>query len=154
SPAMQSLLEDFRRDEHGERLRERKLGVLADAYVRFMRWAAELARCNQAGAVLGLVTNASFLDGPVHRGMRAALARWFDGAYVLDLGGSALLARARGSGVHDGNVFGVRPGVAISFWVRRAGAASLRRVVLRHTRVWGTTEEKLALLSTARLSSF
>ncbi|HEX2675804.1 MAG TPA: type ISP restriction/modification enzyme, partial [Polyangiales bacterium] len=153
SRAMQALLEDFRRDEHGERLRERKLGVLADAYVRFMRWAAELARNNPQGAALGLVTNGSFLDGPVHRGMRAALARWFDVAYLIDLGGSALLARERGGHPRDGNVFGVRPSVAISLWLRRPGPDSERRCHTRYSRVWGTKDEKLAGLADARLAS-
>ncbi|HEX7481448.1 MAG TPA: N-6 DNA methylase, partial [Polyangiales bacterium] len=82
---MQQLLETFRCDAAGVRLPEKKLGVLSDAYVRFFRWAAEAARSSSGGAVVGLVTNASFLDGPVHRGMRAALLRWFDRLWVIDL---------------------------------------------------------------------
>jgi hypothetical protein len=114
--AAQQLLEDFRCDADGVRLEERKLGVLSDAYVRFFRVCAEAARLARAGALIGLVSNASFLDGPVHRGMRAALLRWFDAVFVLDLGGSALLGRA--AGPRDENVFGVRPGVAITWLCR------------------------------------
>ena len=51
--------------------------------------------------------------------MRAALLRWFDAIEVIDLGGSALLAKA---GERDGNVFGVRVGAAITVAVR--GVAS------------------------------
>jgi len=112
TPLLDALLEDFRKDAEGQPLRERKTGVLSDAYVRFVRWSAELVRRAPGGGVLGLVTNASFLDGPVHRGMRAALAGWHRRVRVIDLGGSALVARA--SGERDENVFGVRPSVAVT----------------------------------------
>ena len=116
---LEGLLEDFRRDAHGARLTERKLGVLSDAYVRFWRWAAEGVRRAPGGGVVALVTNASFLDGPVHRGMRGALARWMDGVEVLDLGGSALVAQKKGE--RDENVFGVRPAVAVTVAWRAGG---------------------------------
>jgi len=54
------LLDDFRRDAAGAPLRERKLGVLSDDYVRFLRWGAEVVRQAPAGGVLCLVTNGSF----------------------------------------------------------------------------------------------
>lgn len=151
--AMQGLLEDFRRDAQGERLPERRLGVLSDAYVRFMRWAAELARARPAGAVVGLVTNASFLDGPVHRGMRAALARWFDTIDVVDLGGNALLGREAGVGARDGNVFGVRPAVAVSVFVRAPGRDD-RCARVRYARIWGGKQDKLDALATATFADF
>jgi hypothetical protein len=150
-PLSEAWLEDFRRDAEGARLRERKLGVLSDAYVRFWRWSCELARRSDAGAVVALVTNASFLDGPVHRGMRAALERWFARIDVVHLGGSGLVARR---GDRDENVFGVRPAAAITLAVRspcfaeasspRASAAALRHAALR-----GTREEKLTRLEEA-----
>ncbi len=150
SDAMQDLLEDFRRDPRGVRLAERKLGVLSDSYVRFFRWAAELARQSSASAVVAFVTNGSFLDGPVHRGMRAALARWFDAIDVVDLGGSALLARDPNAGARDGNVFDVRTSVAISFCMRRPRHGD-RRARVRYTRVWGGKDHKLDMLASARL---
>jgi hypothetical protein len=119
------LLEDFRKDAEGRPLREKKIGVLSDAYVRFVRWSAELVRRAPGGGVLGLVTNASFLDGPVHRGMRAALVGWHRRVRVIDLGGSALVARA--SGDRDENVFGVRPSVAVTIASRGAVHAQRAR---------------------------
>src|SRR5690606_15742527 len=65
---VEALLEDFRRDGTGARLVERKLGVLSDDYVRFFRWSAEVVRRAPGGGIVALVTNGSFLDGPVHRG--------------------------------------------------------------------------------------
>ena len=135
----ESLLEDFRRDADGRRLGERKIGVLSDTYVRFWRWAAEGARRANA-AVVALVTNASFLDGPVHRGMRSALCRWFDSIDVLDLGGSALVAQAE----RDENVFGVRPSVAVTVAERFDRAPTPAKV--RVCTIRGTRKQKLAAL--------
>jgi hypothetical protein len=148
SPWLDALLEDFRRDAAGMRLKERKLGVLADAYVRFMRWACEVARHGEGGAVLAFVTNASYLDGPVHRGMRAALRRMFDRLDVFDLGGNALLAR---SGARDDNVFGVRPAAAVLIAVRRPGRRAPPRAPVRYLRLRGPLGVKLRRLARARL---
>ncbi|MCB9632612.1 MAG: N-6 DNA methylase [Sandaracinus sp.] len=142
---LDTLLEDFRRDAQGEPLRERKIGVLSDAYVRFVRWGAELVRRAPGGGVLGFVTNASYLDGPVHRGMRAALARWFHTLKVLDLGGSALIARR--SGERDDNVFGVRPSVSVLIAAKGAGEAPASEVQIATPK--GTRDEKLASLGDA-----
>jgi hypothetical protein len=148
--SMQALLEDFRRDEQGARLRERKLGVLSDAYVRFFRACAEAARQSDRGAVVALVTNGSFLDGPVHRGMRAALRAWFDELYVLDLGGSALIHRA-GRSERDDNVFGVRPSVTVSWLCRLPGASDAREGRVHYARLWGDRDSKLSALARMRL---
>lgn len=146
---LEELLEDFRRDEHSVRLSERKLGVLSDAYVRFMRWACEVALHARRGALVALVTNASYLDGPVHRGMRGKLERSFDHISIVDLGGSALLAR----GVEiDENVFRVRPSVALLFGVRRGPARGDRHCELRYTRLLGTRRDKLERLASCRLA--
>jgi hypothetical protein len=148
----QRLLEDFRVDSAGTRLVERKLGVLSDAYVRFFRVCAEVARQSRAGALIGLVTNASFLDGPVHRGMRAALLRWFDDLFVLDLGGSALLARSAGE--RDDNVFGVRPAVAITWLARYPGPVSQHAGRLHYARLTGDKASKLARIARAAPDEF
>ena len=141
--ATAALLEDFRRDEAGRRLPERKLGVLSDDYVRFFRWSAEIARSARAGGVVALVTNASFLDGPVHRGMRGALVRWFHGVEVVDLGGGSLVAR---DGIVDENVFRVRPSVALTLLWRRGAADRPAAVRGRYRRLRGARVEKLRRL--------
>ncbi len=138
----EELLDDFRRDATGARLRERKIGVLSDAYVRFWRWAAQVVRRAPGGGVVGFVTNASFLDGPVHRGMRAALARYFHRVRVVDLGGSALVAQ----GTRDENVFGVRPSVAVTVAARRALEDEGRLATVQVAALRGTREEKRAAL--------
>lgn len=136
------LMDDFRRDADGAPLRERKIGVLSDDYVRFWRWACEAVRRARDGGVVAFVTNGSFLDGPVHRGMRAAMARWFDAIDVVDLGGSALLASA---GLRDENVFGVRPSVAVTI-ASRGAAPSTAEARVRCAVVRGDRDSKLAAL--------
>lgn len=139
----EALLEDFRRDEHGVALGERKIGVLSDAYVRFVRWGTALVERAPAGGVLAMVVNASFLDGRVHRGMRSYLRRAFDRIDLVDLGGSALIARR--TGTRDENVFGVRPGAVVIVGRRERGThvrdASMRSAALR-----GARRDKLATL--------
>lgn len=144
----EELLEDFKKLSGGAPLDERKIGVLSDDYVRFLRWSAEIVRRAEGGGVLGLVTNGSFFDGPVHRGLRAALLRWFSELDLVDLGGSALLSR----GVQrDENVFGVRPKVACTFGVRRADHGELvEAATLRYARLFGSRSEKLARLAERR----
>lgn len=140
---VESLVRDFHVDERGLPLGERRRGVLADAYVRFVRWAADAVE-RASGGALALVTSSSYLDGPVHRGMRAFLASRFDEISIVDLGGSALVARAPGT--VDANVFGVRPGAAILVAARapRTGAHAAR---VSYRAVRGTFEDKLAALA-------
>jgi predicted helicase len=140
---VERLLEDFHRDAEGRPLGERRRGVLADAYVRFVRWAMDAVERAPGGGALVLVTNASYLDGPVHRGVRAALLARFDEVSVIDLGGSALVARAPGQ--LDGNVFGVRPGAAILLAARGPRARGTSHVSFRALR--GSAEEKLQALA-------
>jgi hypothetical protein len=142
------LLVDFRVDVDGKTpLRERKVGVLSDVYVRFLRWAFEGLRRAPSGGVLGLVTNASFLDGPVHRGMRAAMGRWSEAIEVFDFGGSALTARDT---TVDDNVFGVRPAAVATFATRTPATAEGQSTRPSLVRLWGTRAEKLRALSSAR----
>lgn len=139
--ASDGLLATFDRDEHGAPLGEKKKGVLSDDYVRFTAWALAVIGRRRSGGALGFVTNASFVDGPVHRGMRRVLAEALDPLLVIDLGGSSLVAREAGRA--DANLFGVRPGAAIVLGVARR-AEGPRRV--RYTRLRGTAPEKLAAL--------
>jgi hypothetical protein len=134
------LLEDFRREADGAPLRERKVGVLSDAYVRFVRWALEVVRRAGSGA-LGLVTNGSYLDGPVHRGMRSFLRAELSTIELTDLGGSSLVART--SGERDDNLFGVRPSVAVTVGARGPSGGP---ATVTHARLRGSEAAKLEAL--------
>lgn len=136
-------LADFRRDASGASLGERRVGVLSDDYVRFFRWTLQQVVTAPEGALVCLATNASFLDGPVHRGMRSALRRAFDRIEVVDLGGNALLSRGT---ERDENVFGVRVGAALTLGIRLPGARE-RHAHVRTARARGTREQKLQTLA-------
>lgn len=138
-----ALLDDFRRGPDAADLGERKIGVLSDAYVRFVRWALAVVERAPGGGVIAMVVSASWLDGRVHRGMRGYLLDALDRITLVDLGGSALVARA--SGVRDENVFGVRPGAVIVVGVRDPGEHA-RSASVRSVRLRGSKEDKLAAL--------
>ena len=80
-----------------------------DPYVKAIRWASD--RIKKEG-VVAFITNNSFLDAVAFDGMRKNLVDDFDVIYILDLGGNAL----KGS---DANVFGIKIGVSINFFIKR-----------------------------------
>ena len=87
--------------------------ALYDTYVKALRWASD--RIGEQG-IIALVTNNSFLESTSFDGMRQHLAEDFDEIYVLDLGGNA----RKGSLVANTNVFDIRVGVSINFFVSTA----------------------------------
>ena len=86
--------------------------ALSDPYVKAILWASR--RIGEEG-VVAFVTNNSFIDGIAFDGMRKHLAQDFDAIYILDLGGNA----RRGLKISDANVFGIRVGVSINFFVKK-----------------------------------
>ncbi len=86
---------------------------LYDPYVKSLRWASD--RIGKEG-IVALVTNNGFLDGRAFDGMRKHLAADFDEIYILDLGGNARKDKL----VADASVFGIRVGVSINLFVKRA----------------------------------
>ena len=84
---------------------------LYDPYVKAIRWASD--RIEDEG-IVAFVTNNGFVDGVAFDGMRKHLALDFDSIYILDLGGNA----RKGLKVSDANVFGIRVGVSINFFVK------------------------------------
>ncbi|MGH8461785.1 MAG: N-6 DNA methylase [Stenotrophobium sp.] len=85
-----------------------------DMYARFFRWAAD--RVNSDG-VIAFITNRSFIDSRTFDGFRLEMAKEFDEAHVVDLGGD-VRANPKLSGTTH-NVFGIQTGVAVSFWVKK-----------------------------------
>ena len=86
---------------------------LYDPYVKAIRWASD--RIGEEG-IVAFVTNNSFLDSVAFDGMRKHLTDDFNTIYVLDLGGNA----RRGLKISDANVFGIRVGVSVNLFVKKA----------------------------------
>ena len=99
---------------------------LYDPYVKAIRWASD--RIDEEG-IVAFVTNSGFLDGVAFDGMRKHLADDFDAIYILDLGGNA----RKGLKVADANVFGIRVGVSINFFVKTKQRSKTPRVFYHRT---------------------
>ncbi|MFO7958628.1 MAG: N-6 DNA methylase [Candidatus Brocadiia bacterium] len=112
-------IEDYKQVD-GEPLGERNPKWLQDDYVKFLRFAQW--KIDQAGqGVVGMITNHSWLDNPTFRGMRRSLMKSFDEIYVLDLHGNSLKRETCPDGSPDENVFDIRQGVAVSFFLKLPG---------------------------------
>jgi hypothetical protein len=136
------LIEDYKYVD-GKHFGERK-HWLQDDYVKFLRFAQW--KVDQAcRGVIGMITNHGYLDNPTFRGMRQSLLRTFDDIYVLDLHGNALKREICPDGTKDWNVFDIRQGVAIAFFIKRGGEDK-RDARVHHAEVWGTREQKYAWL--------
>lgn len=124
----------------GKPLGEKNPRGLQDDYVKFLRFAQW--KIEQAGrGVVGMITNHGYLDNPTFRGMRQSLMRTFDDIYVLDLHGNSLKKETCPDGSPDKNVFDIRQGVAIAFFIKRGGKTKSDAVV-RHAEIYGLREGK------------
>ena len=136
------LIEDYKYVD-GKHFGEKK-HWLQDDYVKFLRFAQW--KIDQAGrGVVGMITNHGYLDNPTFRGMRQSLMRTFDEIYVLDLHGNALKSEKAPDGGEDKNVFDIRQGVAIAFFIKRGGKTK-RDARVRHAETWGMREAKYTWL--------
>ncbi len=141
NPWIMDLLQTYK-----EGLVEKNLKPLNDDYVKFLRYAQW--RVEAAGqGIIGIITNNSFLDGLVHRMMRANLLRSFNRLYLLNLHG-----HHREDG--DESVFGIQKvGVVICLFVKTAVKTAKKEVFyfssLEHN--LNSRAEKLDFLSTHRL---
>jgi len=132
------LIEDYKYVD-GKHFGEKK-HWLQDDYVKFLRFAQW--KIEQAGrGVVGMITNHGYLDNPTFRGMRQSLMRTFDEIYILDLHGNSLKKETCPDGSPDKNVFDIRQGVAIAFFIR-CGSERKADAVVRHAELWGPREVK------------
>ncbi|MCM8749379.1 N-6 DNA methylase [Thermomicrobiaceae bacterium CFH 74404] len=138
------LIEEYKRVD-GRALGERNPKWLQDDYVKFLRFAQW--KIEQTGrGVVGMITNHSYLDNPTFRGMRSSLLRSFDEIYVLNLHGNSLRRERAPDGSEDENVFDIRQGVAIAFFVKHGAKAPEQPGRVFHAELWGTREAKYAWL--------
>ena len=78
--------------------------------------------------------------------MRQSLMGTFDDIYILDLHGNSLKGEIALDGSADKNVFDIRQGVAIAFFVKRGGDQRSKAIV-HHAERYGTRESKYAYLN-------
>ena len=136
---IRELIEDYKQVD-GKPLGEKQPKWLQDDYVKFLRFAQW--KIEQAGrGVVGMITNHSYLDNPTFRGMRQSLMHTFDDIYILDLHGNSLKKETGPGGSLDQNVFDIRQGVAIAFFVKRNSKKECDTRV-HHAELYGTREGK------------
>jgi hypothetical protein len=137
---IRSLIKDYKLLD-GKPLDERNPKWLQDDYVKFLRFAQW--KIDQAGSgVVGMITNHGYLDNPTFRGMRQSLLQSFDEIYILDLHGNALKKERCPDGSADANVFDIRQGVAIAFFVKRGDGERKKKkkkpaAVVHHADLYG-----------------
>jgi predicted helicase len=136
---IRGLIEDYKQVD-GKPLGEKNPKWLQDDYVKFLRFAQWKIEQTRRG-IVGMITNHSYLDNPTFRGMRQALMRTFDEIYVLDLHGNSLKKESCPDGSPDQNVFDIRQGVAIAFFIKRGGQQNTEAIV-RHADLYGRREVK------------
>jgi len=98
--------------------KEKNLKWLQDDYVKFIRFAQEKIDENGEG-VVGFITNNAYLDNPTFRGMRQSLMKSFDEIFILNLHGNAMQKEKCPDGSKDENVFNIRQGVAVTFFIKK-----------------------------------
>jgi predicted helicase len=123
---------------------------LQDDYVKFIRWAQWRIERTGAG-VLVFITNHGYLDNPTFRGMRQQLMKTFNEIYILDLHGNSKKKEHAPDGSKDENVFDIRPGVAIGFFIKTSKADETDTAKVHHANVWGLRENKYQYLLNANI---
>lgn len=147
---IRGLIENYKQVD-GKPLGEKNPKWLQDDYVKFLRfaqWKIEQAGCG----VVGMITNHGYLDNPTFRGMRQSLMQTFDVIYLFDLHGNSLKKEVCPDGSPDQNVFDIRQGVSIAFFVKRGGKRKSDAVVYQAD-LWGLREAKYGWLDAHTLKN-
>lgn len=127
----------------GKPLEERNPKWLQDDYVKFLRFAQW--KIQKAGkGIVAMITNHAYLDNPTFRGMRQSLLKTFDEIFILDLHGNSLKKEVAPEGIKDENVFDIRQGVAIAFFVKYE---KFEQGSIHHLHLYGDREHKYSWLS-------
>lgn len=135
-----SLIDDYKKG-----LNEKKLN-LNDDYIKFFRLCEQVSD-NAGVSIVGMITNNSFLDGLVHRKMRAHLLNTYPHLDVIDLHGSTVRRERSPQGGKDENVFDIQQGVSLTL-ARRPPKLVENQV--RHGELWGHRGAKYKILADSK----
>jgi predicted helicase len=120
---------------------------LQDDYVKFIRFAQE--KINETGeGVVGFITNNAYLDNPTFRGMRKSLMSSFDEIFILNLHGNIMKKEKCPDGSKDENIFNIRQGVAITFFIKKKHRGKDCKVF--YSDVWGLRKDKFSFLDSMK----
>ena len=139
-----SLIDDYKTG-----LQEQNIQALSDDYLKFIRFAQHLIEKTGEG-IIGFVTNNSYIDGLIHRGVRKSLLNSFSSIYIFDLHGSTKRRERAPDGSPDRNVFDIQQGVAIAIFVKRQAQQGPCKVY--QSGMFGSREAKYSYLFEGKLS--
>ena len=148
-----NLIDAYKQEPSGGKLKERNAKYLNDDYVKFIRQGEYYIEKNGEG-VLAYITNHSYIDNPTFRGMRHHLLKTFDDIYIVDLHGNNTKKEVSPDGSKDENVFDIQAGVAIIIAVKREQVGKKELADLHHLDLWGDRKKKYKLLESNSLESF
>jgi predicted helicase/SOS-response transcriptional repressor LexA len=144
--AAAALIEPFRFVD-GLRIQERSAlsleRSLQDDFVKFFGLALRLRRQTGSAFVLGMITNNSYIDSALHRGVRAQLTKLLDHVCVLNLFGDSIKDR-------EENVFDIQQGVAVLLGTSRGDPRTSRVCIAE---IHGSRAEKYGALVERRWST-
>jgi len=138
------LMEDYKREHTGAKLKEHNIKFVNDDYVKFIRYSQSVIDRNEDG-ILAFITNHNFLNNPTFRGMRWSLINSFNDIYLIDLHGNSFRGEIIPDNINkDENVFDIRTGVSIIIAVKRKKDKKLAKVRLLD--LYGSREIKYNFL--------
>ncbi len=148
---LMSLMEDYKKEFDGGKLKEYNIKFVNDDYVKFIRYSQWFIEKNGEG-VLAFITNHNFISNPTFRGMRWSLINTFNEILIVDLHGNSMKNETAPDGTKDENVFDIRPGVSIIIAVRNKDIkGKLAKVKLFD--MYGKRSSKYEFLNSNSLSS-
>lgn len=127
---------------------EKNIQPLSDDYIKFLCFAHHQIEKTGYGAIC-LITNHSYLNGLIHRGIREELINTFDQLFLLDLHGNSLLNETPPINYHpDQNVFDIQQGVSIASLIKTKEHKNCNTPKsIYHYNLWGSRESKYSFLS-------
>lgn len=144
------LMEDYKKEPSGGKLKEKNSKWINDDYVKFIRYGEHFIEKTGEG-VLAFITNNGYLDNPTFRGMRHNLIQTFNKIYIIDLHGNAKKNELTPDGKADKNVFDIQQGVSIILAIKQKGNKQLAKVY--NVDVYGEREFKYNFLWNNTLST-
>jgi len=123
--------------------KEKNIQPLSDDYIKFIRFAHWKMENVEKGAI-GIISNNSFIDGLIHKGMRMELMKTFNEIYIINLHGSSRIGEKSPDGTKDENVFEIMQGVCISLFVKNPNKSKESNVY--YYDLFGTKKSKYEFL--------
>uniref|UniRef100_UPI0025BA9E60 Eco57I restriction-modification methylase domain-containing protein n=1 Tax=Flavobacterium sp. UBA6195 TaxID=1946554 RepID=UPI0025BA9E60 len=148
-----NLMEDYKKEPGGkEKLKERNPKWINDDYVKFMRFGQHFIDKNGSG-ILAFINPHGFLDNPTFRGMRWNLLKTYDKIYTIDLHGNSNKKETSPDGSIDQNVFDIKQGVSINFFIKKEGNKKDKLAEVFHFDLYGIRDGKYDFLNNNCLKS-